>query len=83
VEDFEYDTGQPRLDGMAVAWKCAYDAYDKCVSALQLVRNVEAWSERDTHHIDYAIGVLREWHEIFQDLYDLEISRAKQEADDV
>jgi hypothetical protein len=83
VDDFEYDTGEPRLDGMAVSWRCAFDAYDKCVSALQLVRNVEAWSEGDTHHIDYAIGVLREWHEIFQDLYDLEISRAKQEAENV
>ena len=80
TDDFQYDTGQPRLDGMAVSWKCATDAYDKCVSALQIVRDVEDWTEKDTHRIDFAIGVLRQWYEMFDDLYYLEIERAKQES---
>jgi hypothetical protein len=83
VDDFEYDTGQPRLDGMAVSWKCAVEAYEKCVSGLQLARDIEDWTEQDTHRMDFAIGALRQWYEIFHDLYDMEVSRAKQEAEDV
>jgi len=82
-DELREPSGNPTVDGLALAHRCAVNAYEKSLVALQLVRNVEEWTERDVHRFDFAVGVLREWYQIFQDQYDLEIGRAKVENEDV
>jgi hypothetical protein len=72
-----------KVDGMAVAYECASDAYEQCLRALEFVRDVEDWGDWDTVRFDFAIAVLREWQNVFQDKYDTEMSRVKREAKDV
>ena len=80
TDDFEYDTGSPRVDGMVVAWHCAMRAHDKCSQALHFLESVQDDMQRDTATTEFALAVLHQWSEIFDDLYQMEIERAKQEA---